>query len=88
MTDIVEALADCLETLRTRKGEISACLDRYPELAHELAPLLRIVEQIRPLPADVTPPPELKRVVRAGLSAGEAQAGGAPHCQKLGNRQE
>ena len=75
MTDIVVALADCLEILRAGEGDISACLEKYPDLADQLDPLLRTVEQIRPLPIDVTPPYDLRISLRKRLTGAEPQAG-------------
>ncbi len=69
--DIVEALADCLETVRLG-ADLEACLQRYPEYRAELKAHLEVVSMIRPLREDVAPSPDFREAARWRLLAPEA----------------
>jgi hypothetical protein len=67
----VEALADCLESMRRGEADMDTCLDRYPEHRGQLQALLEVASLIRPLPEDVVPSPNFRdqarqRIVRQG----------------------
>jgi hypothetical protein len=66
LVSIVEALADCLETMR-RGSDLDVALEKYPEYRAQLRALLEVVSLIRPLAADVTPSPSLREAIRARL---------------------
>lgn len=66
LVSIVEALADCLETLRL-EGDLQTCLERYPEYQVELQALLEVASLIRPLPDDVLPSPEFREATRSRI---------------------
>lgn len=66
MVSIVEALADCLETMR-QGSDLDVALEKYPEYRTQLRALLEVASLIRPLAADVTPSPSLREAIRAHL---------------------
>lgn len=63
---IVQALADCLETLR-QGSDPDVALERYPEYLAQLKALLELASLIRPLAEDVAPPSALRESIRAHL---------------------
>jgi hypothetical protein len=63
---IVQALADCLETLR-QGWDLDVALQSYPEHCHQLKALLEVASLIRPLAEDVAPSPELRESIWALL---------------------
>ena len=73
MASIVEALADCLETMRRGAG-LEAALEQYPEHRLQLKALLEVATLIRPLPEDVVPSHAFRAVVKSHILA----AGGVP----------
>lgn len=66
MVSIVEALADCLETMR-RGSDLDMALEKYPEYRAQLRALLKVASLIRPLAAEVTPSPSRREAIRARL---------------------
>ena len=66
MVSIVEALADCLETMR-RGPDLESCLERYPEYRTQLQALLAVASLIRPLPEDVVPSPDFTEATRSRI---------------------
>jgi hypothetical protein len=66
LVSIVEALADCLETMR-QGWDLDVALEKYPEYRAQLRALLEVASLIHPLAADVTPSPSLRRSIRARL---------------------
>jgi len=62
----VEALADCLETMR-RGSDLEACLERYPEYSVQLQALLEVAALIRPLPDDVVPSRAFRESTRSRI---------------------
>ena len=64
MVSIVEALADCLETLRKGEADLETCLSRYPVYRAQLRPLLEVATLIRPLPDEVEPSPKFRERAR------------------------
>jgi hypothetical protein len=64
--DIVQALADCLETLR-QGWDLDVALERYPEYRAQLKALLEVASLIRPLAEDVAPLPSLRESIWARL---------------------
>jgi hypothetical protein len=62
----VEALADCLETMR-QGSDLDVALEKYPEYRAELRALLEMASLIRPLGEEVTPSPSLREAIRARL---------------------
>jgi len=66
LVSIVQALADCLETLR-QGSDLNVALERYPEYRAQLKALLEVASLIRPLAEDVAPPSALRESIRAHL---------------------
>lgn len=63
----MEALADCLETMRRGEADMEACLNRYPVHGTQLRALLEVASLIRPLPEDVTPSQTFRERARQRL---------------------
>ena len=57
---MADALHECLE-MTARGWSMEECLDRYPDLAEELAPLLQLAVQTRGAVEAVAPSPEARR---------------------------
>jgi hypothetical protein len=66
LVSIVEALADCLETMR-QGSDLDVALKKYPEYRAQLRALLEVASLIRPLAAEVTPSPSLREAIRTRL---------------------
>jgi hypothetical protein len=62
----VQALADCLETLR-QGSDLDVALERYPEYRAQLKALLEVASLIQPLAEDVAPSPALQESIWARL---------------------
>ena len=62
----MQALADCLETLRRGSG-LESALGRYPEYRAQLKALLEIASLIHPLAEDVAPSPAMRESIWARL---------------------
>jgi hypothetical protein len=62
----VQALADCLETLR-QGSDLNAALERCPEYRAQLKALLEVASLIRPLAEDVAPSPAMRESIWARL---------------------
>jgi len=84
LVSIVEALADCLETMR-RGSDLDMALEKYPEYRAQLRALLEVASLIRPLAAEVTPSSSLREAIRArllelglGIDPSLLDAGGEP----------
>jgi hypothetical protein len=63
---IVQALADCLETVR-QGSRLDVAMERYPKYRAQLNALLEVASLIRPLTEDVAPPFALQESIRAHL---------------------
>ena len=63
---IVQALADCLETLR-QGPDLNVALERYPEYRAQLEALLEVASLIRPLAEEVAPSLTLRESIWARL---------------------
>jgi hypothetical protein len=74
---IVEALADCLETMRKGEADMEICLNRYPAYRTQLRALLEVTSLIRPLPEDVTPSPKFRERARQRILWQEGEGPGA-----------
>jgi len=66
LVSIVQALADCLETLRQGSG-LEAALGRYPEHSAQLKALLEVASLIHPLAENVAPSPAMRESIWARL---------------------
>jgi hypothetical protein len=66
LASIVQALADCLETLR-QDSDLEVALDRCPEYRAQLKALLEVASLIHPLADDVAPSPALREGIWARL---------------------
>jgi hypothetical protein len=66
LPSIVEALANCLESMR-QGMEMEACLAMYREYRAELTPLLQIASLLRPLPPEIAPSPVFKERTRVEI---------------------
>ena len=66
MASIVQALADCLETLR-QGSDLEMALGRYPEYRAQLKALLEVASLIRLLAEDATLSPALRESIWARL---------------------
>ena len=64
---VVQALADCLETLR-QGSDLDGALERCPEYRAQLKALLEVVSLIRPLAENVAPSPALREAIRVRLT--------------------
>ena len=53
--EIIEALTECLEALRSGDADLQACLDRYPAYRGELESLLEVAQLISQLSLHVQP---------------------------------
>jgi hypothetical protein len=62
----VQALADCLESLR-QGADLDRALESYPEHRSQLKALLEVASLIHPLAEDVAPSPALLEDIRALL---------------------
>ena len=67
LSNIVEALADCLEEIR-RGGDLEACLQRYPQYRAELKAVLELAMLIKPLPQDVVPSRAFREATKARIA--------------------
>lgn len=76
-TELVEALADCLEAMRQGEHELATCLERYSAHRAELQALLDVARLIQPLPPDIEPSPAFRARTRRLLA--EPPNGGPPH---------
>jgi hypothetical protein len=47
MTRLADALQDCLEAVATRRAKVEECPSRYPDLAADLGPLLRVCQRLQ-----------------------------------------
>jgi hypothetical protein len=47
MTRLADALQDCLDTVATGRATVDECPSRYPELAPDLEPLLRVCQRLQ-----------------------------------------
>jgi hypothetical protein len=63
---IVQALADCLETVR-QGSRLDVAMERYPKYRAQLNALLEVASLIRPLAEDVAPPFALQESIRSHL---------------------
>ena len=66
MVSIVQALADCLETLR-QGSDLALTLERSPENRAQLKALLEVASLIRPLAENVAPSPAMRESIWARL---------------------
>ena len=66
MLSIVQALTDCLETLR-QGSDLDAALEGYPEYRAQLKALLEVASLIRPLAENVEPSPAMRESIWARL---------------------
>jgi hypothetical protein len=81
---IVQALTDCLGTLR-QGSDLNVALERRPEYRAELKALLEVASLIRPLAENVEPSPAMRESIWARLLELQDEptlplfhAGGAP----------
>jgi hypothetical protein len=47
MTRLADALQDCLDAVATGRARVDECPSRYPELAADLEPLLRVCQRLQ-----------------------------------------
>jgi hypothetical protein len=47
MTRLADALQDCLEAVATGRAKVDECPSRYPDLATDLEPLLRVCQRLQ-----------------------------------------
>ncbi|MDO9333869.1 MAG: DUF5667 domain-containing protein [Dehalococcoidales bacterium] len=73
---------ECLEKLLTGTETVEQCLQRYPNYAQELEPLLRTAVSVNKA-VDIKPSPELKARVRYKLQLKMAEAGKPRHASWL-----
>jgi len=64
--NIVQALADCLETLH-QGLDLNVALERYQEYSAQLKALMEVASLIRPLAEDVEPSPAMRESIWARL---------------------
>jgi len=63
MTRLADALQDCLEAVATGRAKVAECPSRYPDLAAELRPLLRVCQRLHEA-FDVEPSPLYAQAAR------------------------
>ncbi|MFC1913422.1 DUF5667 domain-containing protein [Chloroflexota bacterium] len=66
MKRIEEILIQCIEDIKAGKASVADCLDRYPDMRHELEPLLRIALSIKES-ANISPSDAFKVRARINL---------------------
>lgn len=69
-SDLIEALADCLDALRRGELDLQVCLARHGRYRAELEALLEVARLIPRLPASVVPSPSFRERTRRGLMRG------------------
>jgi hypothetical protein len=62
LVSIVQALADCLETIR-EGSDLDVTLEGHPEHRAQLKALLEVASLIRPLAEDVRPSPAMRESI-------------------------
>jgi len=67
LVSIVQALADCLETIR-EGSDAEVALEGHREYRAQLKALLEVAALIRPLAQDVAPSPALREAIRVRLA--------------------
>ena len=70
-SELIDALAECLEALREDEAKLQACLERHASHRAELEALLEVVRLIPQLPASVAPSASFRERTRRRLM-GEA----------------
>ncbi len=63
MTRLADALQDCLEAVATGRAKVEECPSRYPDLAADLEPLLRVCQRLQEA-FGVEPPPRYAQAAR------------------------
>ncbi len=63
MTRLADALQDCLEAVATGRARVDECPSRYPDLAADLEPLLRVCQWLLET-FDVQPSPRYAQAAR------------------------
>lgn len=66
MKSIEEILIQCIDDVKAGRASLQDCLDRYPDVRHELEPLLRVALSIKE-PADICPSDAFKIRARVNL---------------------
>lgn len=66
MNKVEEILIQCIEDIKAGRASLEDCLNRYPEVRHELEPLLNIALSIK-APADIKPSNDFKIRARVNL---------------------
>ena len=69
-SELIEALAECLEALRQGETELQACLERHAQYRSELEALLEVAQLIPRLPEGLTPSPLFRERTRRRLVGG------------------
>lgn len=59
-------LDECLEQIRNRRSTVTECLERYPELSEQLAPLLQVAVELASL-SQIQPSAQFKQATRKRL---------------------
>ena len=63
MTRLADALQDCLDAVATGRARVDECPSRYPELAADLEPLLRVCQRLQEA-LNVEPSPRYAQAAR------------------------
>ena len=69
-SELIEALADCLDALRRGEPELQACLARHGRYRAELEALLEVARLIPRLPATIVPSSPFRERTRRRLMGG------------------
>ena len=69
-SELIEALADCLDALRLGEADLQACLERHARYRAELEALLDVARLIPRLPDTVVPAPPFRERTRRRLMGG------------------
>jgi hypothetical protein len=71
MNRLADALQDCLDAVATGRARVDECPSRYPDLAADLEPLLRVCQRLQEA-FDVEPSPRYAQAARDRFLAGLA----------------
>ncbi len=66
MKRVEEILIQCIDDIKTGRASLEDCLNRYPDVRHELEPLLRVALSVK-APADIKPSDAFRVRARANL---------------------
>ena len=69
-SELIEALAECLDALRRGEPDLQVCLERHTTYRAELEALLEVARLIPRLPDTVVPSPPFRERTRRRIMSG------------------